>query len=158
MDVDPRSARPLVAGRRPHVLIVEDDQDLRYFLAVILENDGYEVGTASNGSEALRWFDSVDAPAGEMTVVLGPGWPGILLHEAIGLVIADVSMPEVGGITLVRRLRADEHHVPVIFITGFGNPWLTLEAERLGALATFDKPFDTDDLRTAVRHALSAPR
>jgi len=34
--------------------------------------------------EAVTMLDAVDAPAGEMTVVLGPGWPGILLHEAVG--------------------------------------------------------------------------
>ncbi len=39
---------------------------------------------AEAAREAIVMLDAVDAPAGEMTVVLGPGWPGILLHEAVG--------------------------------------------------------------------------
>ena len=57
-------------GRVPYEFLLEDDRYLRF--------------TRTAAEQALRNLHAVDAPAGAMTVVLGPGWPGILLHEAIG--------------------------------------------------------------------------
>jgi TldD protein len=57
-------------GRQPFAFFLDGDRHLRF--------------TREAARQALLNLDAVDAPAGEMTVVLGPGWPGILLHEAIG--------------------------------------------------------------------------
>jgi len=57
-------------GRVEYAYVLEDDRYLRY--------------TRTAAEQAVRNLHAVDAPAGTMTVVLGPGWPGVLLHEAIG--------------------------------------------------------------------------
>jgi TldD protein len=57
-------------GRQPFAFLLEGDRHLRF--------------TREAARQALLNLEATDAPAGEMTVVLGPGWPGILLHEAIG--------------------------------------------------------------------------
>jgi TldD protein len=56
----------------------------RVEFAYLLENDRYLLFTRKAAEQAIRNLRAVDAPAGEMVVVLGPGWPGILLHEAVG--------------------------------------------------------------------------
>ena len=52
--------------------------------AFLADDDAHERFAREAADQALRNLDAVDAPAGTMTVVLGPGWPGILLHEAVG--------------------------------------------------------------------------
>jgi TldD protein len=86
-----RDVRPLV---RLNVQIVAEKNGRRetgfhglggrYLYDALFKDAAWEGAIDIALAQALVNLDSVDAPAGEMTVVLGPGWPGILLHEAIG--------------------------------------------------------------------------
>jgi two-component system chemotaxis sensor kinase CheA len=80
------------------VLVVEDSFTVRELQRSILEAAGYRVVTARNGREALRYLEE---------------------DAEIGLVVTDIEMPELGGIELVRAIRADERHtaLPVVIVT-----------------------------------------
>jgi DNA-binding response OmpR family regulator len=65
-------------------------------------------------------------------------------------IIMDVRMPGYSGIHILAALRAAQWSTPVILITAFGDARVHEEGARLGAAVVFDKPFDIDDLRTAL--------
>lgn len=119
------------AGR---VLIAEDDPAFRQLLASVLRADGFEVFEARNGAELLDWIDEL-VDGGTI---------------AVDLVISDVQMPVVSGLDVLAALRRRARAMPVILITAFGDEHTHEEAQRLGAAAVFDKPFDLADLRTAA--------
>ena len=141
------SASPRVptstGARRPHILIVDDDVELRRLLAAALRRDGYEPVEAADGSEALQYVDAC------------------LRHEVLeppDLVIADIRMPRFSGLQLLASIRARPHvenPMPVILITAFGDPETHAHAKRLGALAVVDKPFDVNVLRALTKQVVS---
>jgi DNA-binding NtrC family response regulator len=119
------------------VLVVEDDDDMRQVLLEGLEADGHTVRGCGRIDEALQTLESE-----------GP----------FDVLITDVRLPGGSGLELLSVLHGRCSHVPArIVITGFGNEDLHESAEALGALAVFDKPFDVDDLRTAVFNVPSRP-
>ncbi len=63
-------------------------------------------------------------------------------------------MPGFTGLQILHGIRRSDWSTPVILITGYGTEEVQKEARRLGALAFFNKPFDVDDLRTAILNAL----
>ncbi len=73
--------------------------------------------------------------------------------EAVDLIVSDVRMPVASGLQIVEALRTAHCWTPVILMTAFGDDATRAHAARLGALL-FDKPFDLDDLRTAVMSLL----
>lgn len=115
------------------VLVAEDDDELRSLLAHALEADGYEVLQVEDGDQLAQ-----------------------LLSEpcSADVVISDVRMPRGGGLEALAQFRRRSRSTPFILITAFGSDALHEEAEALGATAIFDKPFDLDDLRAAVRRLL----
>jgi DNA-binding NtrC family response regulator len=115
------------------VLLAEDDADLRELLASVLRRDGYVVREAGDGIELLRLMTRSVAD-----------------EEGFDLIISDVRMPGCTGLQVLSLLRRVESSTCVVLITAFGDIAVHAEAARLGAAAVFDKPFDVDDLRTAV--------
>lgn len=125
---------------RPRLLIAEDDDEMRRLLQIALRRDGYDVVALDSGSALLeRLLERDDANLG------------------VDLVVSDVRMPGLLGTDVLAVLRARGFTVPVILITAFCEDSLANEAARLGATALFSKPFDLDDLRTAVRCFLYRP-
>ena len=113
------------------VIVCDDDNDHRELVACLLRCDGYEVVEARDGREVL---DYLATPT----------------NNPPALIVTDVRMSEVGGLELVERLRDNGDHTPVVLMTSVTERALRLAAEALGILALFVKPFDMDDLRTAV--------
>ncbi|WP_334129562.1 response regulator [Sneathiella sp.] len=114
------------------ILLAEDDDNLRPFLARSLENAGHEVLAFSDGDEAL--------PA---------------LHAAeFDILISDLVMPGMNGIELARHAREKAPDLPVIFITGFSA--VAMEALNTvdGVSKVLSKPFHLNSLVEAVRNAL----
>ncbi|MCU0620491.1 MAG: response regulator [Gemmatimonadales bacterium] len=98
--------------------------------------------------------------AGDGTKALDEMATGLLRPDSPGppdIVVSDIRMPGKTGLELLAGLRRADWATPVILITGFGDRHTLAEAQRLGAAAVFDKPFDVDDLRTAVLN-LMEPR
>ncbi len=129
------------APRRARIVLAEDDDDMRQLLGDVLRRDGYELIEASHGSDLMQLLAKRLSEQGEV--------------ERVDLIISDVYMPGWNGIEILEALRDSHVDVPVILITAFKDPALGTRAEGLGAYFVFDKPFDVDDLRTAVVNALS---
>ncbi len=115
------------------ILLVEDQDAVRRLVAQVLTEEGYHVVQASDGREALE--------------------RAAALHGAIGLLISDVIMPNMGGVELVRELRARHGDVRVLFISGYSEDAARLEREP-GA-RFLPKPFAVEALKRTVRELLA---
>jgi DNA-binding response OmpR family regulator len=133
---DARSPPP--SARAPsRVLLAEDDADLRDILAEALVKDGYEVMCACDGLEMLeRLQDALELP---LTM------PDII--------VMDFVMPRYSGLGVLSALRRANWFTPVIMMSGAADESVREKARVLGAAAFLRKPFDIDDLRTAVVNA-----
>jgi len=122
----------------PNIAIVEDDEEMRALLASTLVSEGYAPCSYRNGLEFLEDFI---------------GSAGM---NEIDLLICDVRMPGVTGMSLLEGLRelAEAQELEVILITAFGTAETHSRAQRLGAAAVLDKPFEMAALLAAVSGAL----
>ncbi|MFO0724548.1 MAG: sigma-54 dependent transcriptional regulator [Myxococcota bacterium] len=120
----------MLEGRRT-VLVADDELSLRKVLSATLKRDGYEVLTASDGEEALN----------------------ILKKHSVDLVLTDLRMPKVDGMTLLRHVLAEHAGVPVVILTAHGTVDNAVEAMKLGAFDFVSKPFDQDELRLVIKKA-----
>ncbi len=118
------------------ILIAEDDDEMRRLLVRALSRDGYEVVAVAAGQPLLHALTSGAGP------------------RQFALVISDLRMPGMSGLEVVRELRARGSRLPVLLMTAFGGEDTLIEARKLEVTAVFAKPFDVDDLRTAVLHFL----
>lgn len=119
----------------PVILIVDDDAVLLESIADLLLLSDFEVLTASNGAEALQ----------------------ILQSQRPDCVISDVMMPELDGYGLLEAIRNHERWstIPVILITAYDKPYAKCGGQTLAPDAVLSKPFDVDQLITAIRESLS---
>ena len=131
-------ATPVAALRLPRVLLAEDSDEMRELIAGMLRESGYEVIEARDGIELFEQIEAAVARGGRR-------------NPPISLVISDIRMPGLTGLNVLGILRCGYWRTPVILITAFGDEQTHAEARELGAAATFDKPFDLEDLRRAVR-------
>ncbi|MGW2194960.1 response regulator transcription factor, partial [Streptosporangium sp. NPDC001682] len=127
-------------GEAARVLVVDDEPALREALQSSLEFEGYRVGVASDGQEALE----------------------TLKREPYELVLLDVMMPRLDGLTACRRLRAAGNHLPVLMLTARDAVGDRVSGLDAGADDYLVKPFELDELLARVRAllrrgALSAP-
>ncbi|GAB4331187.1 MAG: sigma-54 dependent transcriptional regulator [Candidatus Abyssubacteria bacterium] len=114
------------------ILLVDDDLSLRKVLQFNLEQEGYEVICASDGTEAIKLFE----------------------EHSPDLTITDLKMPGMDGIELIRKIKRRDIESLVIMITAFGTVDNAIEAMKLGAYDYITKPFNRDELRIVVRRAL----
>jgi DNA-binding NtrC family response regulator len=114
--------------RKSHVLVVDDEELYRRSLERILTRVGHEVSEARDANEALA----------------------IATSQPVDLVLADIRMPGINGLELVRQLHEMHPDLPCIVVTGFGGPEQSIEALRAGAFWYLEKPFDRGQL-DAVR-------
>ena len=127
----------------PHVLIAEDDGDMRCLLASELRRQGCDVVVASDGLELVQ----------QLELHLKGREPG-----SLDAVVSDVRMPGTDGLRVLEWLRLQKAAPPCILITGFGSQETHDHAERLGAVAVLDKPFDFEDFRVLLSRVLRARR
>jgi two-component system, OmpR family, phosphate regulon response regulator PhoB len=122
--------------RAPHILVIEDDPALRELLHTTLTRSGYEVSVAEHGLDALLQIDKASPK------------PSLLL--------VDIMMPELDGLSLVRALktRAETRSIPVVFITAKTDSKTIAEGISAGARYYVTKPFVLDDLLAKVRRAI----
>ncbi len=114
------------------VFIVDDDQEVRQALALLMESVGLQVETFESGNDFLQQFD--------------PDRPGCM--------ILDVRMPGMSGLELQARLAAEIIHPPVIIITGHGDVPMAVRAVQAGAVDFIEKPFNDQALLDSVHKAL----
>jgi len=114
------------------VLLVDDEEELRFSTSQALELHGLEVKAFASGEEVLAR--------------VGFGFDGV--------VVTDIRMPGIDGMTLLHRIRELDHEIPVILVTGHGEVQLAVKAMREGAYDFIEKPFASHALAGVVRHAL----
>ena len=121
----------------PRILLADDSREILAFLTdTILKPAGYEVQAVSDGQSALS-----------LARELQPD-----------LLVTDQNMPNLTGLELIRRVRAERPHFPAILITAEGSEALAIEALRAGASDYLVKPFEAEQLLAAVGRALHESR
>ena len=115
-----------------NIMVVDDEADVRALLCNSLKRVGYNVISASCGSEALE----------------------LLGHKEISLIIADIRMPEMSGMELLACIKQSNLQLPVILLTGYASVQNAVEAMRLGAADYVMKPFTVSALQSTVQRAL----
>ena len=120
----------------PVVFVVDDDPSLRHALTNLLRSVGLRVETFGSAREFLA----------------GPR------PDAPGCVVLDVRLPGLSGLDLQRELAAAQIDLPIIFITGYGDIPMTVQAMKAGAVEFLTKPFRDQDLLDAIQQALERDR
>jgi two-component system response regulator RegA len=111
----------------PTMLIVDDDEMLRERLARAFQERGFEVTTASRGSEALAR----------------------VREETPEYAVLDLRMPDQNGLEVMKAIRALDPATRILILTGYGSIATAVEATRLGAVGYLPKPADADEILAA---------
>jgi FixJ family two-component response regulator len=120
----------------PVVFLVDDDESVRRSLQRLLGSHGYRT------EEYAAASDFIDA----------------VHDEGASCAVLDLHLPGVDGLALQRRLSDLPYLIPVVFVTGYGDVSVTVEAMKQGASDFLTKPFSEEDLLRAVSHAIEQSR
>jgi excisionase family DNA binding protein len=133
----PATAAPVapVRSARQRVLVVDDEASIRDLLSKTLALAEYDVDTAPDGTSALDRMRQFN----------------------YDLLIADLKMPGMDGLTLIRQAKRIKADLPVIIITGFSTESSAIEAVNLGVAGYLTKPFRVPQVLAAASKALGAP-
>ena len=118
------------------IAIVDDEQDMRQSISQWLALSGFDTESFANAEDALKR--------------IGPDYPGV--------VISDVRMPGMDGLTFLKRLMSQDSAMPVIIITGHGDVPMAVEAMRVGAFDFLEKPFNPDKMTELAKKATQRRR
>ena len=127
----PGGAGPREPGRR--ILVVDDAEGIRTYLANLLELRGYSVDTAEDGRRALALLEAGASP---------------------DVILLDVMMPGMDGLETLRRMRERDPSVNVVMLSVVGRAQTIVEAMQLGAIDYLNKPFEEEELDLVLRGAL----
>ncbi|HIC91845.1 MAG TPA: sigma-54-dependent Fis family transcriptional regulator [Syntrophaceae bacterium] len=116
----------------PKILVVDDELSMREMLKILLKKEGYEVVTASDGEKASQLFKK----------------------DHYDLIIADIRMPKMDGLTLLHRIKEHHPHIPVIMITAYASPDDAILAMKEGAYDYITKPFKVEEIKSVIKGAL----
>ena len=120
----------------PIVFVVDDDVSVRESLESLIRCEGWQPQTFASAQEFLDY-------------------PRVLVPNCL---VLDVSLPGLNGLDLQRLVAAERTAMPIIFITGYGDVPMTVQAMKAGAVEFLTKPFNDDVLLTAIRAALERSR
>jgi len=116
----------------PIVFVVDDDVSVRESLESLIRCAGWEPETFASAQEFLSR-------------------PRVLAPSCL---VLDVTLPDLNGLDLQKRVAVDRIDMPIIFITGYGDVPMTVQAMKAGAVEFLTKPFGDDVLLSAIRHAI----
>src|SRR5436189_5674695 len=128
-----RSSAPSEAGRRPGILVVDDDVGIRENIADLLSTENYEVVSAANADEAMRVLES----------------------QRIDLLLTHFQMPGRNGVELIEAARRANHRVPAILMTAYLYVFEQLDERRREGITLLRKPFDADEILQTVAQKLA---
>ncbi len=123
-------------ARKLKIAIVDDEPDMRESISQWLVLSGFQTETYASAEDALK--------------VIGADWPGV--------VVTDIRMPGMDGMTFLKRLMGLDSGLPVIMITGHGDVPMAVEAMRLGAMDFMEKPFNPDRMTELAKKATQSRR
>ncbi len=118
---------------KPHILVIDDEQDILRIVTLCLEQSGYDVSTANSAEEAYCLISNFEFDA----------------------ILTDVMMPGEDGISFLARIHQILPDVPVIIMTGFAQLQMAVNAIKNGAFDFIHKPFDFEYLRQVMRKAVT---
>ncbi|MBI2566326.1 MAG: sigma-54-dependent Fis family transcriptional regulator [Candidatus Schekmanbacteria bacterium] len=121
-----------MSSAKRHVLVADDEANMRRVLEAILRREGYEVTPAADGLEAIE----------------------MLRSRPFEVVVTDLRMPRAGGMEVFDACRALNRNLPVIIITAHGTVEAAVEAMKKGAFDFITKPFEADAIRLALEKAI----
>jgi FixJ family two-component response regulator len=116
----------------PIVFVVDDDISVRESLEALIRCEGWQPETFASAREFLSH-------------------PRVLSPSCL---VLDVNLPDLNGLDLQKRVASDRIDMPIIFITGYGDVPMTVQAMKAGAVEFLTKPFGDDVLLNAIRHAI----
>ncbi len=117
---------------KQRILVIDDEAIVRVSCDRVLGPEGYDVELTSRGDEALRRLDA----------------------ERFDLVLTDLKMPDMDGLEVLKKIKEKWPHIPVIIITGYGTISTAVQAIKLGAYEYIEKPFNPEDILSAVKRSL----
>lgn len=115
------------------ILLVDDEENARIALSRLLSKEGYTVDTVANGFEALNH----------------------LREHNVNLIVSDINMPEMDGITFLREVNRSFPGSKVIMITAYGGVESYIEAMNLGAFEYINKPVKIEELKSIMSKILN---
>jgi len=121
-----------MVNQHGRILIADDEESIRVGLSALLEEEGFAVDASSDGMEALHRLENGD----------------------YGLLLADLKMPGLDGLEILKRMREKSIETVVIIITGKGSIDTAVNAMKMGAYDYLTKPVEPDRLRTIIPKAL----
>jgi len=127
---------PPMLGTGPIVFVVDDDISVRESLELLIRCEGWQPETFSSGQEFLSR-------------------PRALVPSCL---VLDFSLPGLNGLELQERIAVERTDMPIIFITGYRDVPMTVQAMKAGAVEFLTKPFGEDALLSAIRAALERSR
>jgi ATP-dependent Lon protease len=130
------AVRILLAKRKPRLLVVDDEKPTRMNLEHVLSKEGYQVQTAENGVQALD----------------------LLRRSPFDVIVTDLKMEKVDGLTLLSQVKRDHPATEVIVISGYATVPVAIEAIKRGSFHFISKPLKLDELRETVKKALDRTR
>jgi two-component system response regulator PilR (NtrC family) len=116
------------------ILVVDDELSMREFLKILLEKEGYKVSTAPEASSAID----------------------LIRGQKFDLVLSDIKMPGMGGLSLLEKIKEMDSSLPVIMITAFASPENAVIAMKSGAFDYITKPFKVEEIIKIIKSAISA--
>jgi DNA-binding NtrC family response regulator len=123
------SREHIVLKQSKRILVVDDEENARYGLSKLLTNEGFMVDSVSNGFEALNY----------------------LRQQEVNLIVTDINMPEMNGITFLKELNKNFPNSNVIMITAYGGVESYIEAMNLGAFEYINKPVKIEELKSILK-------
>jgi FixJ family two-component response regulator len=118
--------------QKPIVFVVDDDISVRESLELLIEFAGWQPETFASAVEFLKH-------------------PRTTIPSCL---VLDISLPDLNGLELQKLIASDRADMPIIFITGYGDVPMTVQAMKGGAVEFLTKPFDDEVLLNAIRHSI----
>jgi DNA-binding response OmpR family regulator len=120
-------------AKKERILIIEDDEDMRFLLKDFFVEEGFDVDHVEKGTYAFRK----------------------LLTESFALIITDIRMPGFNGFDILTGLKKLQPETPIIVITAFGGEEVQRRAYEMGATAYLEKPINFHELRKLIHKMFS---
>ncbi len=118
-----------MAKQLKRILVVDDEENARMALSRLLAKEGFLVESVANGFEALNY----------------------LRQQEVNLIVTDINMPEMNGITFLKELNKSYPQSNVIMITAYGGVESYLESMNLGAFEYINKPVKIEELKSILK-------
>ncbi|MGB9629052.1 MAG: sigma-54-dependent transcriptional regulator, partial [Thermodesulfobacteriota bacterium] len=114
------------------ILVADDEQSMREFLEIMLKKEGYKVFLAPNGEEVVKMIEK----------------------DIFDLVLLDIRMPKLDGISALKKIKSVNPETIVIMITAYASADSAIQAMKEGAYDYITKPFKVDEIKLIIRNAL----